>query len=160
MMFPGSAEADVGKADGSPSKECSETRKSEEPVKDNGTLGIQVDVGEETEGDDGNGRKERTSGLVDVFEELGGVTLLCEGGQSSGSTVHAGKTDGDDRNENDNVQEAVESVETGILGSNDERAGSDINEGVGAQQPLVIRADHEADEEQAENVKAGTPLAR
>ena len=96
VVDPGLAEPDVRKADGAPGKERSKTRELEEPVEDGLTGSGQVHVGEAAhQENDGNG-EQRTSGAVNVCENLGGVALLGEGSKGTGSTVNTGHTDGDD----------------------------------------------------------------
>jgi len=153
VVSPGLAETNVGQADGAPGEEGSETGKGNEPVKDGRTSGSQVHVGKRTPHEDEENGPERTTGTVDVGEHLGGITLLRQGGKGTRSTVHTRDTNGNDGDENDNVHEVVESLETSVLASNDKGRGVGI--AGRAEQTRVGVLDKKANEEETEDVEQG-----
>lgn len=140
--------------DRTPGEESSESRDSQEPVKDNTTRRGEDDVGESTPDKDEEDGYERTARLVDVGEALGSVALVREGGKGSRTTVDTRDTDGDDRDADDSVHEVVETLETGIKTSQDERRDT-ISVGVGrVEEALIGGADKQADEGKTKNVEA------
>jgi len=152
VVSPGLTETDVSKADGAPGEEGSKTRQVEQPGEDDLTGGDKVHVGESTPNEDEDDGPERTARLVDVGEDLGSVTLISKRSQGTRATVDTRHTNGDDGDENDNVHEAVETDQTSILGSNDERRG------VGAaatEQTLVVRANEKTNEGKTKDVEQG-----
>lgn len=155
VVLPGAAETNVGKADGAPGEEGSQGGKVEEPVEDDNTLGINVDVGEATANADDQGGPERTSRAVNVGEDDGGVSLLGHGSQSTGSTVHTGDTDGDNGNENDDVHEVIETVETGVATDEHERRGLGVGVGSLGQKSWVVGVDEKTNEEETQDVEEG-----
>jgi hypothetical protein len=152
MVSPRLAETDVGQADGSPCKECGETGQRDEPVEDDDTGGSQIHVGKHTPSEDEGNRPERTTGSINVGEEFGSIALLTERDQGTRSTVDTGHTNGDDGNENDDVHEAVETDEAGILGGNDEGRGVGTT---AAEKTLIIGAHKQTDKSETENVEEG-----
>jgi hypothetical protein len=152
VVSPRLAETDVGQADGSPGEEGSKTRQGDEPVEDDDTGGSQVHVRKSTPAEDEDDGPKRTTGAINVGEELGGIALLTERNESTRTTVDTGHTNGYDGNENDDVHEAVETNESSILGGNDE------GRGVGAtavEKTRVIRSDEQTNKGETENVEAG-----
>jgi hypothetical protein len=99
--------------------------------------------------------RERTAGLVNVGEDLGGVALLSKGSQGAGSTVDAGDTNGDNRNADDEVHEVVESDETSIFTSQDEGRDTISVRVGGVEQAGVLGADEHADERETKDVEEG-----
>lgn len=155
VIGPGFSESNVGQADGTPGEQGGETRKSKEPVEDDGTLSVQVDIGEGTkENDDADGGEGATTS-VNVAEELGSIALLGQGSQSSGTTVHGRNTNGQDGDEDYNVHEVIEALETGIFTHKDERRGLGIGVSALGEQGRIVSVDEEADKEEAEDIEEG-----
>lgn len=156
LLEPRGAEADVGQADGAPSEKGGETRQGEQPVKDGRALSVEVNIRQRGEGTDGEDRDERAAGAVNVGEDPGGVALLGERGERAGAAVDGRHTDGQDRDQDDDVHERVVAVEVGVLAHKHERRGGDIGIRVtGAQKARVVVRDQEADEEQTQDVEEG-----
>lgn len=155
VVLPGVAETDVRQADGAPGEESSKRGQVEKPVEDDNTLGINVNVCENTTEGDQSGGPERTSGLVNVREDNGSVTLLGHGGEGARSTVDTGDTDRDNGDKNDHVHEVVETVETGIATDQDEGGGLGVGEGSLGQEGGVVRVDEQTDEEETQDVEEG-----
>jgi hypothetical protein len=155
VVSPCLAETDVGQADGSPGEEGSKTRQRDEPVEDDNTGGSQVHVGKTAPREDEDDRPERTTGAVNVGEELGSIALLTERGESTRSTVDTGHTNGHDGNENDDVHEAVKSNKTSVLGGNDEGRGVGSITG-GAKKTRVIGSYEQTDKSETENIEANS----
>ena len=155
LLLPGVAEADVGEADGAPGEERGETGQGQKPVEHGRAVGVEVDVGEGAKGEEEGDRQQRAAGAVDVAEALGRVALLSEGGKRAGAAVDGRDTDGENRDENDDVHEGVEALEVGVLADQDEGRGVDVRIGVGAQQVLIVVGNEETDEEQAKDVEEG-----
>ena len=127
LDLPRSSESDVGDADGQPGEQCGETRQGDEPVEHGATDIGKVDVGDGAKDEDGNQRPERSTGLVDVGEDARGVTGLGEGGEGSGTGVHAGETDREDGDADGGVDQVVKTVDTGPSDDNDK--GGDLEQG-------------------------------
>lgn len=145
MVLPRIPEADVGKADAAPGKECSQTRQRLEPVEGDGSTGVEGHKGEGGPCEDEYGGPQRTTGSVNVSEELGSVALLGERAQCTGSTVDTGKTDGDNGQHDDDVGEVGESDDASALGDDDERRGFDVDE-TAAQKSRVGVVDQQTNE--------------
>lgn len=154
MISPSLTEADMRQANGSPSEERSKTRQSDEPVEDDFTSSSQVHVTETAPCKNEDDRPERTSGAINVGEELGRITLVGKSSEGTRSTVNTRYTDGNDGDENDNVHERIITLQTGILASNDERRGVGTTS-LSSEKALVIRADEQTDEEETEDVEPG-----
>jgi hypothetical protein len=154
VVSPRLTETDVGQADGSPGEEGGKTGQRNEPVEDDDTGSSQVHVGQTSPGKDEDDRPERATGAVNVGEALGSIALLTERGQSSRSTVNTRHTNGHDGNENDDVHEAVETNETGILGGDDKGRGIRTT-AVGTEETLIVGTDKQTDKGETENVEEG-----
>ena len=155
VVLPRGAESNVSEADAAPGEERGEARQGEKPVKHGRALGSKRDVGEETEEDDDADTRKRAAGAVDVGEDLGGVSLLREGCQSTRAAVDSGDADREDRNENDDIHERVETLQPGILAHENEGRGVCISIGVIAVEKVgVVVRDQETDKEQSENVES------
>ena len=79
--------------------------------------------------------------------------MLSQGSQGSGATVDAGDTDGDDRDEDDNVHEAVVAFQASVLNRQDERAGTLGIWVVGVEETIVGGADEKADKCETQDVE-------
>lgn len=66
LVFPRLTETNVSQANGSPSKQSSETRKGKEPIEDDWARSTQGDVSDKTASKDEDGGPERSTCLVDV----------------------------------------------------------------------------------------------
>lgn len=154
LVSPSLAETDVGQADRAPGEESRQTRKSQEPVKDLSTLGVEVDIGEESHDDVNKDGEGGATAAVNVGKDLGGVAVLSHGSQGTRATIDSRNTKGKDRDEDDTVHEVVETSETRVLANQDERRGlgvgvtANVKSGVGG-------ADEKTDEEETEDVKEG-----
>lgn len=146
VVLPGGTEANVGHADGAPGEQSGQTRQRLEPGEDDGTARAQVDVGQATKDQDSADGEQRSSGLVNVCEDLGGVSLLGQGRQGTAATIDGRDTDGQDGNQNDDVHEAVKANQTGIFTDQDERRSSDVDVIAGAEQVGVVVGNQQADE--------------
>lgn len=155
LANPRSAEADVSKADGAPGEKCGKARQGEEPVEDSRAVSGQVDVGEGTESEDKKDGEERASGAVDVGEDLGGIALLSESGESAGTAIDTRDTNRQDRNQDDDVHERVEAFEVGILANKHEGRGLDVDVGIGAEKVGAVVGDQETNEGKTQNVEEG-----
>jgi hypothetical protein len=119
----------LDKEDSHPSEEGRKSRKREKPVEDGSSdvgdlerkgegsatastvsviwvssnLTTHVGVSDEAEDEDSADRPKRSSGSVDVGEELGSVSGLGEGSKGPGSGVNARETDGEDGDANCSV---------------------------------------------------------
>jgi hypothetical protein len=150
VVSPSLAETDVGKADGAPSEEGSKTGQSDEPVKDRLTSRSKVHVAKHTPAKNKEDREKRATRAIDVGEHLGSVALVGKSRQSTGTSVDTRHTDRDNGDENDNVHEAVKSLETTITRGNDEwRSISTF----GTEKILVVGADKKTDEGKTKNVE-------
>lgn len=145
----------MGKADGAPSEQSRQTGDGKKPVEDNGTGGIQADVGNEAEQDEEDDRGQGTARLVDVGEELGSIALLSQSGQGSGSTIHTRDTNGQDGGENDEVHEVVETLQASVLADKHKGRGLGVRVGGRREQSGIIAADQQADEEETKDIKDG-----
>lgn len=108
-----------------------------QPVENIGTGSSQVDVRQKTEGEEEANREERATTAVDIAEDLRGVTLLGESGKGTATTVHTGDTDGHNGNQDDQVHEVIETVQTSILADQDKRRRGGIMR-AGVEQMRVI----------------------
>ena len=127
IVSPGRAEADVCHAYTTPCEEGGQTRQRHQQVEDDLAALVEVDICQQAADDDGDGGPEWTAGPVHVGEDLGGVALLSKGGQSAGSAVDAREADGDDRNKDDHIDEAVEAFQAGVICCNDKWARSNVD---------------------------------
>lgn len=155
MVLPGFAETNVGKADGAPSEESSQTGDGKKPVEDNGAGSVQADVGDEAEQDEDNDGGQGAARLVDVGEELGSIALLSQSGQGSGSTIHTRDTDGQDGGENDEVHEVVETLQASVLADKHKGRGLGVRVSGGREQSGIIAVNQQSDEEETKDVKDG-----
>lgn len=155
MVLPGLAESNVGKADRAPGEESGQAGNGKKPVKDNGTGGIQADIGDEAEQDEEDDGGQGTARLVDVGEELGSIALLSQSGQGSGSTIHTRDTDGQDGGENDEVHEVVETLQASVLADKHKGRSLGVRVGGRREQSGIITVDQQADEEETKDVKDG-----
>lgn len=155
MVLPGFAESNVGKADGAPSEESGQAGDGKKPVEDDGTGGIQADIGDEAEQNEEDDGGQGAARLVDVGEELRSIALLSQSGQGSGSSIHTRDTDGQDGGENDEVHEMVETLQASVLA--DKHKGRGLGVGIGGrrEQSGIIAANQQADEEETKDVKGG-----
>lgn len=155
VVGPGLAEPDVGEADAAPGEQGGQAGKREQPVKDGRAVGVEVDKGEQAEGDDDADAEERTARAVDVGEDLGRVPLLRERRQRARAAVHGRHANGQHRDEDDDVHERVEAAKPSILANQHERRRVDVGVRVrGAQETAVVVGDQQADEEEAQDVEA------
>lgn len=155
MILPGLAESNVGKADGAPSEESGQAGNGKKPVEDNGTGGIQADIGDEAEQDEEDDGGQGAARLVDVGEELGSIALLSQSGQGSGSTIHTRDTDGQDGGENDEVHEGVKTLQASVLADKHKGRRLGVRVGGRREQSGIIAADQKADEEETKDIKGG-----
>lgn len=88
LDLPGLTESNVGDTDSEPGEKGRETREGEKPIKYSRSNIGQVDVGDGGEDEDGADGPERSTRLVNVGENLGGVAGLGKGSEGSGSGVH------------------------------------------------------------------------
>lgn len=154
LGLPGLTETNVCNTDREPGEQCGETRQSDEPVEDLGADVGNVDVRKRSKGADEDEGPERTTGLVNVHEALGGVASLGKRSQGTRSGVDTRQTDGKNGDTDRDVQEVVDAVDPGLVHHDDERRelgtlGLTVDE-LG----LVVR-DGEADDEQGGDVDEG-----
>lgn len=64
---PRAAETDVREADAAPGEESGQAREGEQPVEDDGALGVEVDIGQAPEDQDDADAPERAARAVDVW---------------------------------------------------------------------------------------------
>lgn len=121
MVFPSFSEPNMGKTDGSPGEQRSQTGQSLKPGEDNFSTRTQADVCDRAECEDENYGEQWTSRFVNVCEEFGSVALFGECRESTRSTVDSRIPDGDDRDQDDYVHEAVKAYQSGVLRGNDKR---------------------------------------
>ena len=155
LASPRGAEADVSETDGAPGEECGKAGQGEEPVEDGRAVSGQANVGEGGEGEDEKDGVEGAAGAVDVGENLGSIALLGESGEGAGTAVDTRNTNGQDRNQDDDVHERVEAVEVGILADKHEGRGLDVDVGVGAEKVVAVVGDQEANKGKTQNVEEG-----
>lgn len=154
MVFPRGPEADVRETDGAPGEQRRETRQRLQPGEDDDAAAGKRNVRQRAEGDDGERGPQRSSGTINVGEDLGGVALFCERGEGARAAVNTGEANRDDGEEDDDVDEVAKGRNACVDGGDDERRGGDIDQS-GAQEAFVVVRDEEADEEQREDVEAG-----
>ncbi|KAI6768730.1 hypothetical protein HG531_010919 [Fusarium graminearum] len=142
LSGPSLTETNVGNADGTP---------------DLSSLGVKVDKGDETHEDVDEDGDEGTATTVNVSEHLGGISVLSHGSQGTGTTVNTRHTKRQNRHENDDVHEVVETVKTSILANEDK--GRCLGVGVsGNVESLISGLDKKTNEGKAENVEeSNTP---
>lgn len=155
VILPGSAEANVSKADASPCKECSQTREGNKPVESSDTAGRKRHERQRSERNDRDGREKRTTGTINVAEEPRRVTLLCHRSQCARATVDTRQTDGNDREEDDRIDKVTESRDAGVDSGDDEWGGADIDEAAVANESLVVPRHKETDKEECQDVEKG-----
>jgi len=154
LSGPSLAEANVGKADRTPSEKSRETRKSQEPVKDLSTLGIKVDESDEThENVDSDGNKGAAT-TIDVGEHLGSISVLSHGSQGTGATVNARHTKRKNGDKDNDVHEVGETSKTGVLADKHERRGLGVGV-TGNVESVISGLDKKADEEETKNEEEG-----
>lgn len=118
-------------------------------------MGAEDNVGKATPGEEEENRHKGTARLVNVGEDLRGVTGVSERGQGTRAAIDARNTDRDDRDADDNVHERIVTLKTGILGGQDE-GRSALSVGVlGVEETLVARGDEKTDEGETDNVEEG-----
>lgn len=145
----------MAEADAAPGEERGEPANGDEPVKDFALL-LEVDeVGEEADGEGDEHGDEGPPLAVNVGENLGGVGLLCEGGEGTRRAEHGRVADGDDGEENDGVHDTGEDCGAHALNGNDKRTGRGVNGALGAEQAWVVVGNEERDKEQRDNVEDG-----
>lgn len=137
VVLPCLAEPNVGQANRAPGEKRSETREGDEPVEDNLALGVQVDEAEQTADEDDSDGEGRAAGAIHVRENLGGVAELAEGSQGTRASVDAGYTDGHDRDDDDHVDEVIESIQPGVLADKHKWRGGHVG-AVSAEETLVV----------------------
>lgn len=155
MIGPRLSETDVRKTDGTPGEQGSKTRKGEKPVEDERAISIQVDVCKGAEGHDKDDGEERATGAINVSEDLGSISLLGKSSQCAGATIDTRHTNGHDGNQDDDVHEAVEALETGIFADEHERRSIDIDERIGTEKVFIIRADEKTNKGEADDIEEG-----
>jgi hypothetical protein len=155
VVSPGLAETDVAKADGAPREEGSKTGQRNEPVKDGLSGRSHVHITEDTPQKNEDDGEQWATGAIHVCENLGSIALISKSRQGTRTSVDTGDTDGNDRDENDDVHKVVETMETSIARSNDE--GGSIGTR-GTKKILVVGANKETDKGKADNVEeSNTP---
>lgn len=154
VICPSLTESDMCETDAAPRKQCSETRQSEKPVKDNSTSSSFAHVGNGAKHDNGNGGDERTARTINVCETFGCVALFGESGQSTRASINSRETDGDDGEENDDVDESAKGGDSCVFGDDYEGRGGNINQ-TGAEKSVVVVFHEKTDEEETEDVEEG-----
>ena len=158
VVGPGLAETDMGQADGTPGEEGGHTRKLNQPTEDNLTISSQVHVCKSTHRQECDHGRQRAARAIHIGKDLGRIALLTESGESTRTTIDTRHADGDDRNKNDDIHEAVKALETGILANEHEGRSLDIDV-AGAEQTRVVAVDEQADEHETENVEPVTDVS-
>jgi hypothetical protein len=154
LNLPCLSESNVAETDTGPGEEGGETREGEEPVEYGSTFSGQVDVGDGTKDQDGENGEQGSTRLVDVGEAPGSESSLGHGGQSSGTSVDAGKTDGQDGDTDGGVDEVVETLDACSLEDEDERRGGGVV-AAASQESIVGVGDQETDDEQGCDIYQG-----
>lgn len=153
VVLPGSSEANMRQADGAPCEKSGKRRKRKKPVEHFVTAVVHAHKGEKSADEVKNDRGEGAARTINVGEDLGCVTLLSQGSKGAGSSVHRGNTNGEHRDEDDKVHEVVKRLKGGILGSQHERRRIRARVSLLGQKVLIIGADEETNEEQAEDIE-------
>lgn len=154
VILPGRAEADMGQADGAPGEESGQTGQSLEPVEHLRTVVVDVDIAEASKQQQDDHGEQRATRAIDIGEDLGSVALLGQGSEGTGTTIHGGHTDRQDRDENDDVHERVETLQAGVFTNQDEGRGVDIGIRVGTEESIIVGVDKQTDEEETQDVEA------
>ena len=147
LVLPCSAETDVGEADGAPCEQSRQARELEEPLEYSLTRGSQVDVRQRRTSNDGEGAEQRATSAVDVGEDLWSISLLGKRSERTRATVDAGKTDGDDGEEDDGVDVVAEGGDASAIGDNDEGRGLGVDVAATDELGVGVRK-QQADESQ------------
>jgi len=151
LKSPSLAETNVSKADGAPGEESSKTGKREEPVEDNLSVSVQSNVCQSTSKQVNSNGWKRTSRLVNEGEDLWCVTFLSQSSEGTGATVDARDTNGQDGNQDDSIDEVVETVETGVLDSQHKWRGTVGVWIVSTDESVIIGSNEETDQEETED---------
>lgn len=155
LDLPGTTEADVGKADRAPGEDGRQTRNGHHPLEGGGLLVRGSQEAEKTEsGGNENGPKGTTL-AVDVGQEGGSLSLLGQGGQSTGGAVDGGVTNRQHGNHDDHVHHRGKTRDTGVLNRDNEGGSLGVGRGITADEALVVESDQQADEGESNNVEDG-----
>lgn len=153
MVGPSGTEPDVSIADGSPREKRGETRERDKPIEDGTTRLVQVDIGKQAPGETEADRREGSATAVDVREDLGSISLLCESSEGTASTIHSRHADRHNRNQNDKVHEMVKALKASVFADQDEGRRARVV-GDRAGQGFIVVRDQKTDEQQTDDVKA------
>lgn len=137
-VCPRLPESNVCETDATPGEQGSQTGKRLQPSEDFSSAACELHVGNGSKCEDDDGREEWASSFVNVGEDLGGVSLLSKSSKGSRTTVDTGKTDTDDREENDHVDEVAKSWNAGVDCDNDEWRSSHIDEARSEKSRVVV----------------------
>jgi len=139
VIRPGGTETDVSQADGAPRKQNRETGESLQPIEHNGARCAEVDVRKGTREDQDEHREERSAGAINIGENLRSVALLRKGSQGARPSEDGRHADGEHRDEDDDVHEVIEAVETCIFADEHPRRGLDVRKRLVREQTRVVR---------------------
>jgi hypothetical protein len=142
----------VGKANAAPDKEESKTGKSEKPVEDGTALLGLANVGQETESKLDKDTPERTTLVVNVSQELGGVAALSHGLHGSGRTESARVGDRQDGDGDDSVEDGGKDLDLGVLNGQHEGRGLGVGTR-GTEETGIIAAENDSDNEEVDDVE-------
>jgi len=115
----------VARVDGAPGEDGREPAEGDEPVEhvdlDAGFAGCGEGEGAEERG--GEDCDEGPAFAVDVAEDGGGLALFGEGGERAAAAVDAAVADAEDGDEDDDVHDAGEGFDAGVLDADYEGRG-------------------------------------
>lgn len=152
LGLPGTAEADVGGADGAPDEEVGQPGQRKQPGKDSALFGSLANECQEAEGNLDDDTPDGTTAAIDIGKRLGSHTSLSHGLHRTGRAEGARVGDRDDREGDDGVEDGGKDLDTRILNSQDERTGLGIGT-AGSQQSVVVRSDDEPKNEKIDDVE-------
>jgi hypothetical protein len=158
LNLPSLSESDMTQTDAHPGEDGRETGEGQQPVEHLSTDRGDVDIGDRAERQDGNDGPKRSSRLVDVGEEPGSVPGLRQGGEGTGTGVDTRETDGEDGNTDGSVDEMIQTLDVGIVESQDEGGSGSVVRRSTTQQPLIVVRNQQPDQSQGSDVdQSDTP---
>ncbi len=96
VISPSFTEADVSKADRAPSEESRQSRQGKKPVEDHFSLCIQIDICQSPTDENHQNRRQWTTGLIDVGEDLRRIAFLSQCSERARPSIHARNTNRED----------------------------------------------------------------
>lgn len=153
LLLPPVAEANVRETDGTPGEDRRQPGNGQHPPERFSLLRGCREVPEETKECRDSDTDHGATTTINVREDTGSLTLLGESGEGTRGAVDGRVTDGQDSNHDNNVHDAGENLDTGILNGNDERRCRGISTRRAAEKARLGVGNQQSDEGEGDDVE-------